>query len=150
MAGDARHPERDLTRRDAIKLGTAATVAMSLGVAGVGAAAPATQSPATFFTADELAMVDELSELIVPTDSHSPGAKAAKVAAYIDARLAEAFDEQARTDWRDGLRRVNDLSQQAHGAPFLTLAETDPSACSRAWRRTKRIRRRRTRSSSSR
>jgi hypothetical protein len=125
MADDPRSPERDLTRREALKLGTAATVAVSLGVTGVGAAAPAAQSAAAFFTANELAMVDELSELIVPTDGHSPGAKAAKVAAYIDARLADAFDEQDRTIWRDGLARVDALSQQAHGAPFLTLAGVD-------------------------
>lgn len=125
MAGNPRDPERDLTRREALKLGTAATVAVSLGVTGVGAAAPAAQAPSAFFTASELAMVDELSELIVPTDSHSPGAKAAKVAADIDARLAEAFDAQDRATWRDGLARVDALAQQTHGAAFLTLAEAD-------------------------
>jgi hypothetical protein len=126
MADDPRSPERDLTRREALKLGTAATAAVvSLRVAGLSAAASTAQSAPAFFTADELAMVDELSELIVPTDSHSPGAKAAKVAAYIDTRLADAFDEQDRTTWRDGLTRVDALSQQAHGASFLKLGEAD-------------------------
>ena len=37
--------------------------------------------------------------MIIPADDHSPGARAAKVAAYIDARLAEALDE---TDGRPG------------------------------------------------
>ena len=39
-------------------------------------------------------MLDELTEIIIPTDSHSPGAKAAKVAVYIDKSLAEAFEER--------------------------------------------------------
>ena len=38
-----------------------------------------------FFTPEELALVDELSEMIIPADAHSPGARAARVAAYIDA-----------------------------------------------------------------
>jgi hypothetical protein len=105
----------DLTRRDVIKLGAVATVAASLGVAD----ALAQSAPTTFFTADELALVDELSEMIIPADDHSPGARAAKVAAYIDARLAEAFEEKDRTTWRDGLKLVQQLSQTTNGKPFM-------------------------------
>jgi hypothetical protein len=107
----------DLTRRDVIKLGAAATVAASLGV-GEGLAAEAAARPA-FFTPDEFALVDELSEMIIPADEHSPGARAAKVAAYIDARLAEAFEEKDRTTWRDGLKLVEQLSRDSAGKSFL-------------------------------
>ena len=63
--------------------------------------------------------------MIIPADEHSPGARAAKVAAYIDARLAEAFDAEDRTTWRDGLKLIEQLSRQASGRPFLesTAAE---------------------------
>lgn len=107
----------ELTRRDVIKLGAAATVAASLGV-GEGHAAQAVAGPA-FFTPDEFALVDELSEMIIPADEHSPGARAAKVAAYIDRRLAEAFEEKDRTTWRDGLKLVEQLSRESTGTPFL-------------------------------
>jgi hypothetical protein len=117
--------ETDLGRRDLIKLGAAATVAVTLGIGDSAAAqssgAAAVTSPAagTFFSRDELAMVDELSEMIIPTDEHSPGARAAKVAAYIDTRLADAWDGQERTDWRAGLQRIDALSQESAGKPFL-------------------------------
>ena len=104
----------DLTRRDVLKLGAAATVAASLSVP-TGAAQPAK----TFFTPAEFALVDELSELIVPTDEHSPGARAAKVAAYIDARLAEAWDPADQNKWRDGLALVDTVSQKTNGKPFM-------------------------------
>jgi hypothetical protein len=109
----------ELTRRQAIALGAAATVAVSIEKTDALAAQAA---PATFFTRQELALVDELAEMIVPTDDHSPGARAAKVAAYIDARLAEAFDPADRTSWRDGLKRIEQLSQQTNGKPFLEAA----------------------------
>jgi hypothetical protein len=112
--------ETELSRRDVIKLGAAATLAASLGVAdSLGAQSSPAATPQTFFTPDELALVDELSELIIPTDDHSPGARAAKVAAYIDSRLAEAWEEQDRTDWREGLKRIDQLSQESSGKPFM-------------------------------
>lgn len=117
----ADHQNADLTRRELIKLGAAATVAASLPLGDTLAAqAPATAPAArTFFTPDEFALVDELSELIIPTDEHSPGAKAAKVAAYLDSQLVEAWDEQDRTSWRQGLARIEQLARESSGTPFL-------------------------------
>jgi Gluconate 2-dehydrogenase subunit 3 len=107
--------DNDLSRREAIKLGAAATVAASLGVGD----AAAQVRVGGFFTEAEFALLDELSEMIIPTDDHSPGARAAKVAAFIDARLAEAWEQKDRTDWRSGLALVDRLSQEAHKLPFM-------------------------------
>ena len=110
------------TRRQAIALGAAATVAVSIETTETLAAQA---RPATFFTRQELALVDELAEMIIPADDHSPGARAAKVAAYIDARLAEAFESGDRTTWRDGLKLIERLSRQASGRTFLELAAAE-------------------------
>ncbi len=118
--------DSDLGRRDLIKLGAAATLAASLGMgeslaaqSSASAAATTTTAARAFFTPEEFAMVDELSELIIPTDEHSPGARAAKVAAYIDSRLAEASEEQEKIDWREGLKRIEQLSRESNGQPFM-------------------------------
>ena len=105
----------DITRRDVIKLGAAATVA-SVGIPEVLAA---TAGAPAFFTAHEFALVDELSEMIIPTDDHSPGAKAAKTAAYIDATLAEAWEAKEKEIWRNGLKLVETLCKEMNGKPFL-------------------------------
>ena len=107
--------EKDLSRRDVIKLGAAVTVAASLGVAN----AEAQARVGGFLTQDEFAMLDELSEMIIPTDTHSPGGRAAQVATFIDSRLAEAWEQKDRTDWRNGLALVDRLSQEAHKLPFM-------------------------------
>jgi hypothetical protein len=120
----------DLTRREALKL--AATVAVAASAACSEPAQPPAAAPVapasaarTFFTAEELALADELSEIIIPTDEHSPGAKAAKVADYIDARLAEAWDEADRTLWRQGLKLVDGLSQSMHKKPFMQASPAE-------------------------
>ena len=114
--------DAEISRRQAIKIGAAATVAASLGL-GTSDAAQQAAAPSKFFTADEFALLDELSEMIIPTDPHAPGGKAAKVAAFIDARLAEAWDEKDRTDWRAGLALVDKLATESGGQPFVQLPE---------------------------
>jgi hypothetical protein len=107
--------DNELTRRDVIKLGAAATAAVSLGVGH----AEAQARVGGFLTDSEFAMLDELSEIIIPTDNHSPGARAAKVAAFIDSQLAEAWEEKDRTDFRTGLALVERLSTDMNSAPFM-------------------------------
>lgn len=108
-----------LTRRDVIKLGAAVAVATSLG----SPLAAQTPVPApSFFTPAELALVDELAEMIVPADAHSPGARAAKVAAYIDFRVGEAWDPADRAAWREGLAQVETLSRETNGKTFLAAS----------------------------
>jgi Gluconate 2-dehydrogenase subunit 3 len=103
----------DPSRRDAIKIAVAATVAASAG------GPESLVAQAAFFTKEELALIDELSEIIIPADEHSPGARAARVAAYLDRRLAQDWEQSVRTVWRDGLAVVERLSREMHGKSFL-------------------------------
>ena len=64
-------------------------------------------------------MVDELSELIIPADEHSPGARAAKAAEYIDQRLAEAPEEDSKREWREGLKLIDGISNEMNGRSFM-------------------------------
>jgi hypothetical protein len=101
------------TRRELIQL----TAGAAMTAAGVGAAS--SEKGGQFFTPEEFRMVDELAEIIIPADEHSPGARAAKVAAYIDARLAESTEPEPKQQWREGLKRVDALAHEMHGHGFL-------------------------------
>lgn len=100
----------DLSRRDMLQA-TAAAMALPSLIAA--AAKP------KFFTAAEFALVDELSDLIIPTDERSPGARAAGVAAYLDARVAESFEPEPQARWRTGLQAVEALSREMNGKSFM-------------------------------
>ncbi len=93
-------------RRDLIKLSLGAALARGEG-------------RHTFFTNEEYAMVDELTEIVIPADEKSGGAKAAGVAAYIDQRLAEAFDGSERVEWRKQLSLIDHKSSKMHSKTFL-------------------------------
>ncbi len=112
----------ELHRRDLLRIAAAGAVAATAGLAQDGTPGtmdqPAAYAP-RFFTPAEYAMVDELTEIIVPTDDHSPGAKAAHCAAYIDFRLFESDDAVPQQGWRAGLKLVDALSQKLHDVPFI-------------------------------
>jgi hypothetical protein len=85
----------------------------------------ANKSSGRFFTPSQHALVEELSETIIPADSHSGGAKAAKVADYIDQVLRESFDETQKSLWREGLHLIDVMSQHYHGKTFVNAAPED-------------------------
>jgi hypothetical protein len=105
----------EIARRDLIKITAGAALVSQSRAAGAH----------RFFTADEYALVDELTELIIPADDRSGGAHAARVAEFIDAALAEAFEQSARDTWRKGLLRVNALAREMHGSDFLNCTASD-------------------------
>jgi hypothetical protein len=80
---------------------------------------PEAKAAAHFFSAAQHILIDELSETIIPADSHSGGAKAAKVADYIDQVLRESFDDAQKALWREGLRLVEVMSQHYNGKSFV-------------------------------
>jgi len=108
---------KKLTRREMLQAtaaGAAGAAAMALPLGKI-----ATVQAGKFFTPAEFAVVDELSDMIIPTDAQSGGARAAGVAAYIDARLAESFEPEPPARWRAGLKAVEDLSRELHGKGFM-------------------------------
>jgi Gluconate 2-dehydrogenase subunit 3 len=107
-----------LSRREMLGLTAAAVAATPLVKLPADAIVTATP-PGKFLTAAELALVDELTELIIPTDDHSPGAKAAGVAAYIDYRLSISVEPDWQAKWRTGLKAVNGLSRDLNGKAFM-------------------------------
>jgi hypothetical protein len=116
----------DLTRRELLKAAGAAAVTVPLvtGNALVAAAVTSAAAP-LFFTREQFAMVDELTEIVIPTDEHSGGARAAGVAAYIDGRLAEAVEPERKQRWIEGLARVDALAHEQKGAAFMQLSPDD-------------------------
>ena len=102
-----------ISRRDMIQATAAAMALPAL------AKAPRPSPKPLFFTPAEFALVDEMSDMIIPTDAQSGGARAAGVAAFIDARLAEAFEKDEPLRWRAGIKAVEALSQEIHAKTFM-------------------------------
>jgi Gluconate 2-dehydrogenase subunit 3 len=77
------------------------------------------KSGTRFFTFTQHTLVEELSETIIPADSHSGGAKAAKVADYIEQVLRQATDDNQKQLWREGLHLIDLMSLHYTGKSFV-------------------------------
>jgi hypothetical protein len=122
-----RQSDLEWSRRDALKLamGVGAAAMIPLVPADVAEAAQkavASGKPAAlkFFTVAQHRAVDALTEVIIPTDERSPGARAAKVADYLDFILNEAPVE-AKHAWKDGLTALDVASTAQFSQPFADL-----------------------------
>jgi len=112
-----------MDRREVLKLAGGAFACLQLPAAEPGAP--------LFFTAAEFALLDKLTELIIPADGHSPGAHEAGVAAYIDRTVAEAYVPDEKTSWRKGLAAIQRLLKESGDQPAAVLtklaaSEKDP------------------------
>ena len=70
------------------------------------------------FTAADVALLDEIAETILPETS-TPGAKAAKTGAFMALMVTDAYTEEQRRVFMDGMRQVNETARREHGVDFM-------------------------------
>ena len=122
-----------MTRREMLGATAAAFVLPLLESRPLAALTTRYNFAARVFSPAEFALVDELSDIIIPTDDVSPGARAARVAGEIDRRLADSLDTRQQQQWRDGLRAVNDLAREMAGKTFMPSRTAATSSNSSAF-----------------
>jgi len=115
-----------LNRRAAIE-----RVATSLGGALVGGSAlwsgcRAGPAKAPAQTAD-VGLLDEIAETILPA-TDTPGAKAAKVGAFMALMVADCYDDREQKIFADGLRQLDARSLKMNGAKFLAATPAQRTA----------------------
>ena len=114
------------TRRDAIKALSAVAAGQLLASGGFTADARGDDIPADathFFTPEETRLVEAVSEQIIPADK-DPGAKDARVVAFIDRQLLGPY-AQHRAAYRAGLRALQETCRRQFGKSFEALAWDD-------------------------
>jgi hypothetical protein len=120
-------PQVTIDRREAIKrvtalLGGAALVGGNALLTGCRspqvAAAPSTFQP---FTTSEIGFLDEVADTILP-DTKTPGAKAARVGAFMAVMVTDCYDERDQQVFRRGMLELDSASRAANGSSFMSAA----------------------------
>jgi hypothetical protein len=78
---------------------------------------------AGLFDPQQLALVDILSEIIIPA-TDTPGAHAAGVAVFIERMVSDWYREDERVAFLAGINEVNTRSKQLSGEPFIDASES--------------------------
>ena len=111
--------KRDLTRRTLLALAGAGVIESRLQAAQAQLRKLRNGKAITlqFFTPAHYELMEILTEMIIPTDVHSPGARQARVASYIDLVVGNSSDD-TKTTWRKGLNAFEVAVQDYVGASF--------------------------------
>jgi gluconate 2-dehydrogenase gamma chain len=119
-----------LQRRTFLK-GTAGTAAFLLVHSAFDLDAVAAQTDLNpglqYFNPDDAPTVEAIAERIWPTTDESPGARDAGVLFYIDRALAGPYIS-FQLMYRDGLKALDDVSQEQHQTRFSALTEEQQDA----------------------
>ncbi len=95
------------------------------GVSGLIGIAPAQAAAAAykplFFTPEEMATLDRLTEILIPAEDHSPGASEALVNRFLDVMVSD-HGAAAQRIWRNGLQAVDAEAQRRFQKAFRDCA----------------------------
>ncbi|HEY8166490.1 MAG TPA: gluconate 2-dehydrogenase subunit 3 family protein [Gemmatimonadaceae bacterium] len=78
----------------------------------------ATDTTQVAFTADDIAFLDEVAETILPQTS-TPGAKAAKVGAFMALIVTDSYSPDEQKVFRQGIAQLDQATHKAHGKSFM-------------------------------
>ncbi|GAO44232.1 gluconate 2-dehydrogenase subunit 3 family protein [Flavihumibacter petaseus] len=74
----------------------------------------------TDFTPDDIALLDEVGETIIPT-TDTPGAKAAKIGAFMKVMVTDCYEEKNQKAFVEGLTALEAASDKQFGKNFMNL-----------------------------
>jgi hypothetical protein len=73
------------------------------------------------FTVADVALLDEIADTILP-ETATPGAKAAKVGAFMALMVTDVYTAPAQRVFRDGMTAVDAACRKVHGVSFMAAS----------------------------
>lgn len=116
MKQDRPIDRREAIRRVSVLLGGIALVGEPHLLAGTRPA----RANAWHFSADDVAFLDEVADTILP-ETKTPGAKAAKVGAFMALMVADTYEERDQQVFRDGMKTLDETCRRMHNASFMDV-----------------------------
>jgi hypothetical protein len=115
-----------MNRREAVRnvafLMGAALSATTIGVFLEGCNSPSTKINANLFTSDQLKLITEISDIIIP-DTSSPGAKAAGVGPFIALMVKDCYPQDAQEAFVKGLDELEKQAGDQFKKSFLEISK---------------------------
>ena len=75
-----------------------------------------------FFTKENISLLDEIGETIIPSTPSSPGAKAAKIGEFMKVYVTDCYNPDDQQTFFEAVTRIKNLSEKKYGNSFLQLA----------------------------
>jgi hypothetical protein len=73
------------------------------------------------FATDDITLLDEVGETILPTTAASPGAKAAQIGQFMKTIVTDCYTEDDQRAFTDGIGKLNDAAKKKYDKSFMQL-----------------------------
>lgn len=74
------------------------------------------------FTQEDIAYLDEIADTILPTTASSPGAKAARVGAFMNVMYTDCYEAKDQKTFREGMDKINEEARKDFDKNFMQLS----------------------------
>jgi hypothetical protein len=110
-----------MNRREALS-----RVALIMGGTIIGAEAflsgcKTTPAKEGLFSTDDIALLDEVGDTILPTTASSPGAKAAQIGQFMKTMVTDCYNDNDQRIFTDGITKLNDAAKKKYDKSFMDL-----------------------------
>ena len=72
------------------------------------------------FTATDVTLLDEIADTILPDTAKSPGAKAARVGAFMALMVTDCYEPADQQIFRAGMKQLDDACKATHNTAFVS------------------------------
>ncbi|MFM9946684.1 MAG: gluconate 2-dehydrogenase subunit 3 family protein [Saprospiraceae bacterium] len=110
-----------MNRRDALSATAALLGGVIIGGQAFLSGCLAEKTETGLFSETDLDFLDEVGETILPATAKSPGAKAAKIAAFMKTIVTDCYDAEEQAIFIAGIGQLKDLSLRQYQRSFLQL-----------------------------
>ena len=76
------------------------------------------------FTTEDVKLLDEIGETILPSSVSSPGAKAAKIGEFMKVYVTDCYNEANQKAFFEGINKFKNLSKERYSKEFLQLTSS--------------------------
>jgi hypothetical protein len=73
------------------------------------------------FSENDIRLLDEIGETIIPAGTSSPGAKAAKIGEFMKVYVMDCYNQTDQKIFFEGINKFKNLSKEKYGKEFLKL-----------------------------
>jgi hypothetical protein len=74
------------------------------------------------FSDEQIALMDEIGETILPDSELSPGAKAAEIGLFMALMVRDCYSTDEQALFLQGLKEIQQLSDKTHNMDFISLS----------------------------
>lgn len=74
------------------------------------------------FTTEDVALLDEVGDTILPATAASPGAKEAKIGEFMKVIVTDCYNEDDQKIFTEGINKLNDASKKKFDKSFMEIS----------------------------